>query len=58
MTADYVIPECPGEDPGADWREMGWCCHDCAALAHLAWCPNHAGYRITGPDESATAVLS
>jgi hypothetical protein len=39
----YVPPLCPGPDPGADWQEMGWCCHTCAALAHLAWCPNHPG---------------
>lgn len=53
MTADYVIPDCPGEDPGGDWREMGWDTHHNAAYAHLAWCPNHAGYQITGPDEWA-----
>lgn len=41
MTTDYVPPICPGADPGADWQEMGWCCRDCAALAHVAWCPNH-----------------
>ena len=44
----YVPPLCPGADPGADWQEMGWCCHTCAAIAHLAWCPNHPG--PTGPD--------
>ena len=41
VPADYVIPLCPGDDPGADWQQMGWCCRDCAALAHTAWCPNH-----------------
>jgi hypothetical protein len=37
------VPEtlCPGPDPGADWQRYGWCCRDCAAAAHLAWCANH-----------------
>jgi hypothetical protein len=38
----YVPPGlCPGPDPGADWQKTGWCCRDCAAAAHLAWCANH-----------------
>jgi hypothetical protein len=49
MTANYVIPMCPGDDPGADWQEMGWDSHDNAALAHVAWCPNHPGYWKNGP---------
>jgi hypothetical protein len=49
MTANYVIPTCPGDDPGADWQEMGWDSHDNAALAHVAWCPNHPGYWKNGP---------
>jgi hypothetical protein len=49
MTTDYVIPMCPGDDPGADWREMGWDSHDNAAMAHVAWCPNHPGYWKNGP---------
>ena len=32
---------CPGPDPAPDWREQGWCCRECAALSHLAWCPLH-----------------
>ena len=47
--ADYIIPMCPGGDPGADWREMGWDSHANAALAHVAWCPNHPGYWKNGP---------
>jgi hypothetical protein len=49
MTANYVIPICPGADPGADWQEMGWDSHANAALAHVAWCPNHPGYWKNGP---------
>jgi len=32
---------CPGPGPAADWREQGWCCRECTALSHLAWCPLH-----------------
>jgi hypothetical protein len=49
MTADYVIPDCPGEDPGADWREMGWDTNANAAFAHASWCPNHADYWASFP---------
>jgi len=52
----YVPPLCPGADPGADWQEMGWCCHDCAAIAHLAWCPNHP--TGTGPDQPVPYTLT
>ena len=40
MTADYVIPACPGDDPGAD--EMGW---DSTTTPPwpTSWCPNHPG---------------
>lgn len=47
LDAPYTAPLCPGDDPGADWQEMGWCCRDCAAAAHLAWCPDHPGYHTT-----------
>ncbi len=55
--ADYVIPMCPGDDPGADWREMGWDSHDNAAAAHVAWCPNHPGYWKNGPAVMWEALL-
>jgi hypothetical protein len=48
MTADYVIPMCPGDDPGADWQEMGWDSHASAAMTHVAWCSNHPGYWKNG----------
>lgn len=51
LDAPYTAPLCPGDDPGADWQEMGWCCRECAALAHLAWCPNHP----PADDEPVTA---
>ena len=49
MSTGYVIPDCPGDDPGADWQEMGWDTHDNAAAAHVAWCPNHSSYWANGP---------
>jgi hypothetical protein len=49
MSTGYAIPTCPGDDPGADWQEMGWDTHDNAAMAHVAWCPNHPGYWKNGP---------
>lgn len=44
MAADYDIPMCPGDDPGADWRETGWDTYENAVFAHLEWCPNHPGH--------------
>lgn len=52
MSTGYAIPMCPGTDPGADWQEMGWCCRECAAMAHVAWCPNH------DPDEPVPLTLT
>ena len=34
-------------DPAADWQEQGWCCRECAILAHLEWCKEH-GVRCGG----------
>jgi hypothetical protein len=52
MSTGYAIPMCPGDDPGADWQQMGWCCRECAAMAHVAWCPNH------DPDEPVPFTLT
>ena len=35
-------------DPAADWREQGWCCRECAVLAHLESCRNHPEPETTG----------
>ena len=42
-------------DPAADWREQGWCCRECAILAHAEWC-REAGLYCGGAPPTTEQV--